>query len=72
MTTKAQVLQVIRAHCMGCSGGSRSEVARCHLTDCALHPFRFGKDPNPSPGRGFAKSPVYESGSRQDGINNES
>lgn len=35
----------IRAHCIGCSGGSSAEVDRCPVTKCALHPFRKGKNP---------------------------
>lgn len=54
MTTKAVVLRSIRAHCLECSGGSRAEVANCHLVECSLHPFRFGRDPNPSKSRGIA------------------
>ena len=35
----------IRAKCIECSCGSRKEVADCHITKCALWPFRMGKDP---------------------------
>lgn len=38
-------LEAIRAHCLHCSAGQPSEVRRCHLTACNLHPFRFGKLP---------------------------
>lgn len=37
--------KAIRAKCLDCCAGSPGEVARCHLTDCPLWPFRFGKDP---------------------------
>lgn len=48
MTTKTEVLKSIRAKCIDCCVGSESEVKRCHLTHCALHKFRMGKDPTPA------------------------
>lgn len=39
----------IRKKCLDCSGGSRKEVRECMLTDCPLHPFRMGKNPNCKP-----------------------
>jgi hypothetical protein len=39
-------LRAIRLRCLDCRGASRSEVAGCWDTDCALDPFRFGKNPN--------------------------
>ena len=59
MTTKAKVLRSVRNQCLECCCGSSSEVAKCHLYKCALHPFRFGRDPDPSRKRGFAKSHDY-------------
>ncbi len=38
-------VKAIRAKCLDCCCGSPAEVNRCHLDDCALHPFRFGKNP---------------------------
>lgn len=35
----------IRVKCLDCSCGSRAEVKRCELTDCALWPYRMGKRP---------------------------
>ena len=35
----------IRAKCVECSGGSLKEVNECHITTCALHPFRMGVNP---------------------------
>jgi hypothetical protein len=32
----------IRLKCLDCCCGSAAEVRRCHLTDCALHPYRMG------------------------------
>jgi hypothetical protein len=35
----------IRAYCIGCMGGSVSDVRTCATLVCPLHPFRMGKDP---------------------------
>lgn len=35
----------IRAKCLDCSNGSRTEVRLCELTDCALWPYRMGRRP---------------------------
>lgn len=35
----------IRAYCVGCMGGSVSDVRSCSSLCCPLHPFRMGKDP---------------------------
>ncbi len=48
MTTKAEVLKAIRQKCLDCCVQNQEEVRLCELTDCALHPFRMAKDPNPS------------------------
>lgn len=37
--------KAIRAKCLDCCCGSANEVNICHLTDCPLHAFRFGKNP---------------------------
>ena len=38
-------IKAIRANCIDCCGGSVNEVKLCQLTDCPMHPFRFGKNP---------------------------
>ena len=38
-------LKAIRARCMDCCGGSRSEVRKCVALDYANWPFRMGKNP---------------------------
>jgi hypothetical protein len=38
-------LKAIRANCLGCGGGRPSEVRRCGIDDCPLHPFRMGRNP---------------------------
>lgn len=35
----------IRAFCIGCSGGSLSEVRDCQVKKCALFAYRMGTDP---------------------------
>jgi len=37
--------KAIRAKCLDCCCGSSAEVKCCPCEDCALHPFRFGKNP---------------------------
>ena len=39
------VLRAIRRKCLWCSGGDPKEVASCLVPDCALFPFRMGKNP---------------------------
>ena len=39
-------LKAIRAKCLDCVCGSSQEVELCPSTDCALYPFRRGKNPN--------------------------
>lgn len=38
-------IKAIRAKCLECCGWQPLEVKLCPCTDCALHPFRFGKNP---------------------------
>jgi hypothetical protein len=52
MTTKTELLGVIRAKCIDCCAGSHAEVRECAARDCALHPYRMGSDPNPARGGG--------------------
>jgi hypothetical protein len=34
--------KAIRQKCLECCCGQSAEVARCHITDCTLWPWRFG------------------------------
>jgi hypothetical protein len=43
---KNSALLAIRAKCLDCACGSNSEIRKCTLTHCALHPFRMGKRPS--------------------------
>jgi hypothetical protein len=40
------VLMAIKGKCFDCSGASKADVRNCAFADCALHPFRRGKNPN--------------------------
>ena len=46
MTTSiTNPVKAIRAKCLDCCCGSTEEVKQCPCEACALHPFRFGKNP---------------------------
>lgn len=38
-------VKAIRAKCIDCMRGQAAEVQLCTCTDCALYPFRMGKNP---------------------------
>ena len=38
-------VKAIREKCLDCCCGSAQEVSMCVIEDCALYPFRFGKNP---------------------------
>lgn len=38
-------LKAIRAKCIECCAGSRHEVGRCHIEECAVWPYRMGRRP---------------------------
>ncbi len=39
-------MKAIRAKCLDCCGGQAKEVRLCPCVDCALYPYRFGRNPN--------------------------
>lgn len=41
----ATLRQAARAKCLDCAGGAPSEVKKCPIDDCPLHPWRFGRNP---------------------------
>lgn len=43
MKVKLNRRQAIRERCLDCSAGSTKDVIECHITDCALYPFRMGR-----------------------------
>ena len=42
-TDSTTLLKAIRKKCVECCGGSRLEIERCNLINCALHPYRQTK-----------------------------
>lgn len=38
-------VKAIRAKCLDCCAGEKTEVKLCPSADCPLYPFRFGKNP---------------------------
>lgn len=44
-TSRTNPVKAIRLKCLDCSGGSSTEVEKCTLANCALYPFRLGKNP---------------------------
>ena len=68
MTTKASILKAVRAKCLDCCYDQLSEIAKCTAYTCELHPFRMGRDPDPSRTRGYAKQRVYADDSGSDGL----
>lgn len=49
MTTKTKILNAIRRKCkLDCCANDRESWANCDIKDCALWPYRLGKDPKPS------------------------
>ncbi|OEU77542.1 MAG: hypothetical protein BA869_10885 [Desulfuromonadales bacterium C00003107] len=45
MTKTLTPLAAIRARCRQCSNGMPSEIRKCTVTDCAIHPYRLGVRP---------------------------
>lgn len=45
-TGKMTPTKAIRAKCLDCCCGERSEVKACTATNCPLWTFRLGKNPN--------------------------
>ena len=53
MTTKTELLQIIRKHCLNCCSGSYQDVEKCSsgpnvkpFSTCALWAYRLGTDPD--------------------------
>lgn len=45
LTAKLTPMKAIKAKCMECSAGQRSEVRNCTVTTCALYGYRNGHRP---------------------------
>ncbi len=39
------VLEAVKAKCVDCCGGEKSEARKCVATGCTLWPFRMGTNP---------------------------
>ena len=61
-------LKTIRKHCLDCCLGSVEEVRNCFDNECALWPYRFGKNPKMA-GRGnianFTKNRAFGRGENE-------
>lgn len=42
---KKNLIKVVRAFCIECSGGSEAEARKCTATKCQLWPYRMGRNP---------------------------
>ena len=51
MTTKAEILRMIRRNCIACMGDQPSLVPDCTSRKCEFFDFRMGKDPCPNPNK---------------------
>jgi len=40
------LFKAARKHCLDCCCGSGHEVRLCHISTCALWPYRFGRNPD--------------------------
>ena len=59
-------LKAIRLKCLDCSAGQAQEVRLCPVTDCALYPYRFGRNPRRKGiGGTFEQKLARESGKRE-------
>ena len=38
-------VKAIRAKCLDCTNNQYTEIKECNITNCSLHPYRFGKRP---------------------------
>lgn len=46
MTTKTEILHIIRENCLVCCSNSWLDIEKCTSEKtCKLFPYRFGKDP---------------------------
>ena len=66
MTTKSAILRAVREKCVDCSCYQLGEVRKCHITTCALWPYRFAKDPEPNSTRGFRESGAHADDSEEE------
>jgi hypothetical protein len=56
VTTKSEILRLVRAKCLDCCCFQLVEVRECPVVTCPIHDFRMGVDPKPARGRGFGRT----------------
>lgn len=44
MPSKSALFKAIKEKCLDCSAGSKADVRLCPCQNCALFPYRFGKN----------------------------
>lgn len=44
-TKNITAMYAVRQKCLDCSAWQQNEVRLCPAKDCALYPFRFGRNP---------------------------
>jgi len=49
----------IRLKCLECTDHHPKEIRNCTITDCALYPYRLGRNPNRK-GIGPKKGPIFK------------
>lgn len=53
-------IKAIRRQCLACCGGSPKAVAECPSAECALFPFRSGRNPFRAPASEKQKARIGE------------
>ena len=49
-------LRQIRKKCLDCSLEQKQEVKDCPMKDCALYPYRMGRNPKPDEEKAYLKA----------------
>ena len=49
-------LRQIRKKCLDCSLEQKTEVKECPMKDCALYPYRMGRNPKPDEEEAYKKA----------------
>lgn len=57
-------LEAIKQHCIECCCGVRSEVLNCTVQNCALYPFRQGKNPFSKRGKNMTEEQKQKAADR--------
>ena len=46
MGDRRSPISIFRSFCLECMGNNKKFVKECTTTDCIIHPYRMGKNPN--------------------------